>query len=817
MSTDSDVIIANPISNAGDESIENLDYPPAMATQPIEVPEPIEDEDVDDELDEDAELYHCGAEFVGSLIQDVLDEEDLDYGEAHEVVEAPHATILEGDENEEQDDDACIHEITVEDCFADHEGHMKKHAVANLLLSALDDGRLEAAITAAPQKPKVEVQNTKSLQSVLLDGLDSGRLKETLMAQNTKSLQSVLVDGLDSGRLKEALMANQKKEETPQDKAKAVLVAGLQNGLLEASISKVLKQESQLAALQARARNAFVHGLEDGSIEGAFSTAMKAHRGSQEAAKSPHQKTQELLLDALDDSSLEAAIAQVQQQKECAKESTQQEVPTLSMRNKTRDILSAALDDGSLQTAIDKVSKVEQKPEPKPEEEPQDLPKFRVRPAFRPENTHIFEMMCNMLDCSLEGMGRSMFPEPEEELDEVVLPSAASLAPCTHKPFARKLLPTGPSAPVPAEPFPMDCLPPLEQNTFSGVLSGLRALPDPRPSGFDRLCCRSSGHVVQGVQWFTPCQSGQQMPKEEALPCPELLPEKKTLEQNDAAKRIQMAFREHAAHAAHARYFAEVKKMQQLAAQLAAPSAPIAPVASGEQKELTPMAPAAPKSPRRARRPRPSTMQEPCEGVTASANDAKQALTMPRPPSAATPKSAPARKRRSAPDVPVKIPADMQTFRMDTDTEETPSKSASKESDLAKEFMALDAQLYSLDAPLRPLTPKGGMKSPRSRGAKPASAMMLDLADDSSSMRQARMDASLTQKDHTEAVYSFNAPSLSTVAPSKRALSLGSKQAPQGGKVLPALTPRRSQALVESGNRMANQVSMASTPRGRYF
>lgn len=232
--------------------------------------------------------------------------------------------------------------------------------------------------------------------------------------------------------------------------------------------------------------------------------------------------------------------------------------------------------------------------------------------------------------------------------------------------------------------------------------------------------------------------------------------------------------------------------MQQLAARLAAP-----------------VAPQAPKSPTRARRPRPSTMQQSSEDSITLTKEPEKVLPIPLAPPAATPKSAPTRKRRPAPA------ADMQTFRMDTDTEETPSKQATD--GLAKEFAALDAELYSLDAPARPVTPKSGMKSPRSRGSKPVSAMMLDLADDSDSMLQARVDVSVKQKEFMEDLNSHDATSFNTVAPSKRALSLGSKHGLQGGKVLPALTPRRSHALVESGNRMANQVSMTSTPRGRYF
>jgi len=153
---------------------------------------------------------------------------------------------------------------------------------------------------------------------------------------------------------------------------------------------------------------------------------------------------------------------------------------------------------------------------------------------------------------------------------------------------------------------------------------------------------------------------------------------------------------------------------------------------------------------------------------------------------------------------------------MDSDTEVAPTKEVTE--GLAKEFMALDAELYNLDGPARPVTPKTSLKSPRSLNIKPVSALMLDLADDSKDMRQARSDASTRQKERMESVYSIAATSLLSTAapstPSKRSLSLGSKQGLQGGKVLPALTPRHSQALVESGNRMANQ---ALTPRGRYF
>lgn len=707
--SESDAILAHLISDAGEENLENEGYIAAKDPEPTE-----------DDMDEMDELDACGMEFVSLIIQDCLDEED---GEARVIYEAPDPPIAECSEAEEEDDDACIHEITTEDCFSSD------------------------------------------------------------MAEISSSASSQPMDEVD----------------TDHEKVKKLLLDSLDQGTLEAAICESMQPKNQLQETQALVKSVLISSLQDNSLEEALKLVNQEE-------PSPHEKAKTLLLDALEDGSLEAIISETMQKEDQVKDQ--------SIQAKTRDLLCGALEDGSLESTIKEVmptEEVEQKQKLEPEEEKQDLP----RPAFRPENAFFFEMMCNLLDCSIDGTGRAMFPEPEEEVeldfyklslpsDELALPSAASLAPCTRRPFARRLVPTGPSAPVPAEPFPMDCLPPLEQQT-SSIFSDPGRLPEATPSNFDQLLCRPAGHVTQGVVWFTPCRSGQHLPKEEVLPCPELLPEKDKLGQHEAAKRIQKAFREHAALVSHARYFGELKKMQELAAQLSAPAAPLAPIAPAEPKSLTPTAPVAPKSPRRMRRPQPSVAD------TKLSTKPEMVSIVPEAPSLATPKSAPTRKRR-----PVAPPANLPTFRMDSDTEVAPTKEAKE--GLAKEFMALDAELYNLDGPARPVTPKTALKSPRSLNIKPVSALMLDLADDSKDMRQARSDASTRQKERMESVYSIAATSLLSTAapstPSKRSLSLGSKQGLQGGKVLPALTPRHSQALVESGNRMANQ---ALTPRGRYF
>jgi hypothetical protein len=843
---ETDAIVADLLSGAGEEYLENLDYSPAKdAEQYSELIEDVEDvagldsetiysEDVNDEL------YSCGLEFVGGIIQDCLDEED---GEAHLVIEAPDASIAECSEAEEEDEDVCIHKATKEDCFENHTEQVTPSA-SSLLLDALDDGRLQAAMKSAAQK---EAEAKKSA-AVLLASLDNGSLEVALKGQKKElvpSVSSLLLSALDDGRLDAAVKAAM-QEEAQEKKLASVLLTGLEDGSLEAALKDekpAEKDEAELGRtkaqslllnalenntlegvvrssvqrkdpIQARVQSVLVDALEDNSLEKAIKSVYE-----KDASEKAAQKARTLLLSSLEDGSLVEAISSV------TGETVEEHNTASSSKDRARGLLLDALDDGSLESAIQEVmttEEVEQKQELEAEkedlEEEQDLPRFHVRPAFRPENTFFFEMMCNLLDCSLDGVGRSMFPEPEEEGEELSLPSAASLAPCTRRAFARHLVPTGPLPPVPAENFPMDCLPPLEQQTLEGVLSGPGRLPEATSSSFDPLCCRSAGHVVQGVQWFTPCRSAQQLPKEEVLPCPELQPEKEKLGQAEAATRIQKAFREHAARATQARYFSEIQKMKILAAQLAAPVAPASAEPAG-LKSLTPIAPTAPKSPSRKRRPRPSTSesttQQPTEGMIPSAKP-EIAPVVPQAPSSATPKSAPMRKRRPVPSV------DLPTFRMDTDTEEAPTKEAT--TGLAKEFMALDAELYNLDVPSRPVTPKSSrpvsQKSPRAMATKPVSALMLDLADDSKDMRHARLDASKKQKERMEAVYSNASISFSAAAPmtpSKRSVSLGSKQSSHGGKMLPALTPRRSQALVTSGNHMANQVNMASTPRGRYF
>lgn len=771
--TESEVIVTN---GASEDVFEDIGCPSTADAETLE-------NDTD-------ELYECGVEFVGSLIQDLLDEEDFDNGEAHVVMEAPDAPIAEGDEYEEEDEDVCIHQVTTQDCFADSEEKEKSRAT-NLLLNALDDGRLEAAMKAASAKDA----ELKKVRSVLIAGLESGCLEESLKAtqQNEAPEQKEEVTAITS--------VKQAAEEVA---AQNLLINALDDGRLQAAMEAASQKEAQLEKAKLLTRSVLLEGLESGRLAEALSAVQKNATPKNEESTPPHVKVATLLLDALDNGSLETAIISAKQAEE------------QSVAASVKSTLEVALKNDSLEQAIKlaKQTEPEQKQEPKQEE--QDLPRFNVRPAFRPENAFFFEMMCNLLDCSLDGVGRDMFPETEEEeAQDLSLPSTASLMPCTRRTFARRLVPTGPSAPVPAENFPMDCLPPLEQKPFAGVLSGPGVLPEVSASVFDPLCCQSAGHVIQGVQWFSPCRSGLQFPKEEALPCPELVNEKQKLGSDEAATRIQKAFHKFQAHAVHARYFAEIQKMQQLAAQLAAPVNSQGPVAPAEAKELSPMAPVAPKSPRRTR-VRPSTTRELPGDVMSFPKESEMAHPVPQAPSSATPKSAPTRKRRSI------LPADMPIFRMDTDTEEAPTKQTTE--DLAKEFMALDAELYSLDAPSRPVTPKAGLKSPRSSGAKPISALMLDLAEDSEQMRSACSDAATQQRERMQAVYSnattsFSgaATSFTVAAPSKRTLSLGSKQGLQDGKVLPALTPRRSQALVESGNRMANQVSIASTPRGRYF
>lgn len=208
MVAETDATVANLIDTAGEESLVNLDCPAMKDAEPRF--EQVEDMD---EEDEDAELYACGAEFVGSLIQDVLDEEDFYDGEAHVVVRVPDASIVEGDESEEEDFDACTYHATDEDCFKN-----MKSSAAQALLSALDDGRLHAAVQAVQDPPQ----------------------KQHEMAEAEATVKSILINALEDNSLEKALMSVcQKQEDTPIMRTQKLLVDSLDNGSLEAAITKV--------------------------------------------------------------------------------------------------------------------------------------------------------------------------------------------------------------------------------------------------------------------------------------------------------------------------------------------------------------------------------------------------------------------------------------------------------------------------------------------------------------------------------------------------------------------------------------------------
>lgn len=418
-----------------------------------------------------------------------------------------------------------------------------------------------------------------------------------------------------------------------------------------------------------------------------------------------------------------------------------------------------------------------------------------------------------------------------EEEEAPQLPIAALLAPPTRPKMSRRFVPQSPEAPVPEEPFPFDCLPqePVVSSSLDEVStllkdsSRVRAAMPTAP--FGRLVCRPAGMVVQQIlNPPTVCRLG-------LWTTPDVFAISETLSPEHAASVIQKAFRN----------FTVAKLRTRFALELGATKPSAEPVAQAQPATpgLCVQRPAEPMA--GTRRPRGRVMPasearapvaHPPSEAAAPEDDMKlQEQLQPQPPAPATPKT-PGRRRRPMAQ-PTLAASDATTYRMDTDTEDAPSKAACEE--LAKDFSALGAEVYNLNKPSSADRPR---PSPRKRNVakvvqaapklstdqkapevapasndKPVSAMLLDLAGDMkmefpnrAEMCEARIESERKHRECFEAVYN-GAVHPNFLIGSPKVTKHSPRNSAGKSMLLPEIPVAHSKAFVACGKLMADNVS----------